>query len=67
VKIGESFRVSKILQHLGFQCSVKPFNDTGFRFLVLGGDEMNGILSQKLLEDSVDKVGSFVGRQMHGA
>jgi hypothetical protein len=66
VKIGESFRVRKILLPLGFQCSVKPFNDTGFRFLVLGGDEMNGILSQKLLEDSVDKVGSFVGLQMHG-
>jgi hypothetical protein len=28
---------------------------------------MNGILSQKLLEDSVDKVGSFVGLQMDGA
>jgi hypothetical protein len=59
--------VSKILLHLGFQCSVKPFHDTGFRFLVLGGDEMNGILSQKLLEDSVDTVGSFVGLKMHGA
>jgi hypothetical protein len=66
VKIGESFPVSKILPHLGFQCSVKPFNDTGFRFLVLGGEEMNVVLSQKLLEDSVGKFYSFVGLQTDG-
>ena len=59
--------MSKILPHLGFQCSVKPFNDTGSRFLVLCGEEMNVVLSQKLLEYSVVKFGFFVGLQTDGA
>jgi hypothetical protein len=66
VKIGESFPVSKILPHLGFQCSVKPFNDTGFRFLVLGGEEMKSF-SLKIFWKTVGKFGSFVGLQTDGA
>jgi hypothetical protein len=33
--------VCEILPHLGFQCSVKTFNDTGFGLLVVGGKEVH--------------------------
>jgi hypothetical protein len=32
--------VCEIIPHLGFQCSVKTFNDTGFVLLVLSGKEV---------------------------
>jgi hypothetical protein len=35
--------VCEILPHLGFQCSVKTFNDTGFGLLVVSGKEQEAI------------------------
>jgi hypothetical protein len=42
------FSVCEILPHLGFQCSVKTFNDTGFVFLVVSGKEVHVVFFEKL-------------------
>ena len=49
----------EILPHLGFQCSVKTFNDTGFGLLVVSGKEVHVVFFEKLLKYSVDKFSSF--------
>ena len=50
----------EILPSLGFQCSVKTFNDTGFGLLVVSGKEVHVVFFEKLLKYSVDKFSSFV-------
>jgi hypothetical protein len=52
--VGKGFSVCEILPHLGFQCSVKTFNDTGF------GKEVHVVFFEKRLKYSVDKFSSFV-------
>jgi hypothetical protein len=52
--------VCEILPHLGFQCSVKTFNDTGFRLVVIRGKAMDIVYLEKLLKHSVGKFSSFV-------
>jgi hypothetical protein len=54
------FSVCEILPHLGFQCSVKTFNDTGFGLLVVSGKEVHVVFFEKRLKYSVDKFSSFV-------
>ena len=46
----------EILPHLGFQCSVKTFNDTGFGLLVVSGKEVHVVVLEKLLKYSVNSV-----------
>jgi hypothetical protein len=53
-----SFSVCEILPHLGFQCSVKTFNDTGFGLLVVSGKEVYVVFLEKLLKYSVGKFSS---------
>jgi hypothetical protein len=50
--------VCEILPHLGFQCSVKTFNDTGFGLLVLSGKKVHVVFLEKRLKFSVDKFSS---------
>ena len=50
----------EILPHLGFQCSVKTFNDTGFGLLVVSSKKVHIVFFEKLLKYSVDKFRSFV-------
>jgi hypothetical protein len=45
---------ANVLPHLGFQCSVKTFNDTGFGLLVVSGKEVHVVFLEKLLKYSVD-------------
>jgi hypothetical protein len=52
--------VCEILPHLGFQCSVETFNDTGFGLLVVNGKEVYVVFLEKLLKYSVGKFSSFV-------
>jgi hypothetical protein len=56
----EGFSVCEILPHLGFQCSVKTLNDTGFVLLVVSGKEVHVVFLEKLLKYSVGKFSSFV-------
>ena len=42
----------EILPHLGFQCSVKTFNDTGFGLFVVSGKEGHVVFLEKLLKYS---------------
>jgi hypothetical protein len=55
--------VCEIFPHLGLQCSVKTFNDTGFGLLVVSGTEVHVVFLEKLLKYSVDKpvAGGFIG------
>jgi hypothetical protein len=53
------FSVCEILPHLGFQCSVKTFNDTGFGLLIVSGKEVHVVFLEKLLKYSVGKFSSF--------
>jgi hypothetical protein len=39
--------VCEILPHLGFQCSVKTLNDTGFGLLVVSGKEVHVVFLKK--------------------
>jgi hypothetical protein len=48
--------VCEILPHLGFQCSVKTYNDTG----LVSGKEVHVVFFEKRLKYSVDKFSSFV-------
>ena len=50
----------EILPHLGFQCSVKTYNDTGLGLLVVSGKEVHVVFFEKRLKYSVDKFSSFV-------
>jgi hypothetical protein len=43
--------VCEILPHLGFQCSVKTLNDTGFGLLVVSGKEVHVVFLQADLVD----------------
>ena len=46
----------EILPHLGFQCSVKTFNDTGIDLLVVSGKEVHFVFFEKRLKYSVGKI-----------
>jgi hypothetical protein len=48
---------------LGFQCSVKTLDDTGFGLLVVSGKEVHVVFLEKLLKYSVGKFSSFKGTQ----
>jgi hypothetical protein len=49
---------------LGFHCSVKTFNDTGFGLLVVSGKEVYVVFFEKRLKYSVDKFSSFVCKRI---
>jgi hypothetical protein len=54
------FSVCEILPHLGFQCSVKTLNDTGFGLLVVSGKEVHVVFLEKLygVQEAIWKKGT---------